>query len=498
MKTFHRICEYISGIAIINFLLFFVIALLIGGDAVNGKAEGGHYYLANHGLLTEVSYLVFMYSKLHVYSLFITHPLGMLAGLLYWLTGGRSTRPKAQATNAFLPKNHFGQFFKSLLWQVTDFLAGLFWLLLDAWRKPDYEKFVRLSQAECIQALQVATDQEPALYNLKQPLWGHFSGNYFYLEKWRNNPYVRDGGLRSVVSGKLSATPVGTYVRAWHRFKTVGIIFLTLWLGTILSGLSLYFLFFINRTREQLLSVVPLLIVPTFYLGTWIISIHLGAWWGKQKNRDLLKFIHHVLIPSQSPQRISSPSISPPLKDAPAAALTQEESRNNKHSTSWRGWKVRLLLLLVPLLCSVFVLFPRLFINVRAPSLPDYLWALRVSHALRDRGYLVHVISISESEEADFRDIDVQLGNLVNGEPQQAYALVKEVHAVIVQTFPQATWQPQPVIFVSILLIDYERGSYFVAVTFETVQKFQAGELSESAYFAQWSYPDELPGITPP
>lgn len=497
MKTFHRICESISGIAILNFLLFFVIAWLIGGDAVNGKAEGGHYYLANHGQLTEVSYFVYMYSKLHVYSVFITLPLVVLASLLYWLTGGGSTRPKAQATNVFQPKNHFGQVFKALLWQVTDLLAGLFWLFFDAWRKPDYEKFVRLSQAECIQALRAATDQEPAWHDLKQPLWGYFSGNYFYLEKWRYNPYVRDGGLRCVVSGKLSATRVGTYVRAWHRFKTVGIMFLILWFGTVLSGLSLYLLFFINRIEERHLSVAPLLIVPTFYLGTWIISIRLGAWWGKQKNRDLLKFIHSVLFPPQSHQHTSS-SLPHPLKDTEVATLSSEESRNNKHSTSWRGWKVRLLLLLVPLLCSVVVLFPRLFTTVKAPSLPDYLWALRVNHTLQEKGYSVHAVSISESEDADFRDIDAQVGNWVNGEPQRAYSIVKDIHAVIAQTFPHASWQPKPVDFVSILLIDYEHGSYFVGVAFETAQKFQAGELSESAYFAQWSYPDELLGITPP
>lgn len=94
MKTFHKICEIIGVIAIINFTLFVIIAIVIGGDAVNGRIEGGHYYLANHGQLTEVNYFVFLYSTIHVYSVWITHPLAMVAGIAYWITGGRRNHRK--------------------------------------------------------------------------------------------------------------------------------------------------------------------------------------------------------------------------------------------------------------------------------------------------------------------------------------------------------------------------------------------------------------------
>jgi hypothetical protein len=77
--------EYRSLLAICvlclsNFVGFFIVALVIGGDAVNGKAVGGHFYLANHGRLTEVSEGVYTYSLWHVRSLFITHPVAMLTG----------------------------------------------------------------------------------------------------------------------------------------------------------------------------------------------------------------------------------------------------------------------------------------------------------------------------------------------------------------------------------------------------------------------------------
>jgi hypothetical protein len=66
----------------LNFVVFVVIAMAIGGDAVNGKVVGGHFYLANHGRRTEVSEAVFTYSRWHVYSLIVTHPLAMLTGYL--------------------------------------------------------------------------------------------------------------------------------------------------------------------------------------------------------------------------------------------------------------------------------------------------------------------------------------------------------------------------------------------------------------------------------
>jgi hypothetical protein len=66
--------------AMINFAAFFIVAGRIGGDAINGTVENGHYYLASHGRMTEVSAGRFTYSLWHARSLFVTHPLGMIAG----------------------------------------------------------------------------------------------------------------------------------------------------------------------------------------------------------------------------------------------------------------------------------------------------------------------------------------------------------------------------------------------------------------------------------
>jgi hypothetical protein len=52
----------------LNFVAFIVIDFCIGGDALSGKSENGHFYLGNHGTFTEVSHAVFVYSVCHAYS----------------------------------------------------------------------------------------------------------------------------------------------------------------------------------------------------------------------------------------------------------------------------------------------------------------------------------------------------------------------------------------------------------------------------------------------
>ena len=78
------ICTLLVAIAILNFFSFVLIAGLLGGDALNGQGQAGHYFLGNHGKLTEVTRSIFVYSMIHARSLFVTHPLGIIAGLVLW------------------------------------------------------------------------------------------------------------------------------------------------------------------------------------------------------------------------------------------------------------------------------------------------------------------------------------------------------------------------------------------------------------------------------
>jgi hypothetical protein len=83
----------VIGLAVVNFLVFFVMAIYLGGDALSGKIANGHYYLASHGRYTEVSAAVFTYSKWHTSSVILTHSLAFIAAFLATRRARRSQTP---------------------------------------------------------------------------------------------------------------------------------------------------------------------------------------------------------------------------------------------------------------------------------------------------------------------------------------------------------------------------------------------------------------------
>lgn len=48
-----------------NFIIFVTLATFIGGDALSGKMDDGHYYLRMGSKLTEVSPSIYFYSFAH-------------------------------------------------------------------------------------------------------------------------------------------------------------------------------------------------------------------------------------------------------------------------------------------------------------------------------------------------------------------------------------------------------------------------------------------------
>jgi len=81
-------CITIILIGLLNMAVFVAIALRLGGDALNGKATSGHYYIygyqpkTGHKGYMEVSESTFRYSKWHGYSALATWGLMMLAGMV--------------------------------------------------------------------------------------------------------------------------------------------------------------------------------------------------------------------------------------------------------------------------------------------------------------------------------------------------------------------------------------------------------------------------------
>lgn len=62
----------------LSFILFIAGSFWLHGDAWFGFAKNGHYYLADHGKLTEVNASIWWYSYCHVVSLIFTWPVALI------------------------------------------------------------------------------------------------------------------------------------------------------------------------------------------------------------------------------------------------------------------------------------------------------------------------------------------------------------------------------------------------------------------------------------
>jgi len=305
MKTFYKVCKIVFLVSIINIALLFIIEPIIGGNALNGKIEGSHYYFSNNGQFTEVNYFVFWFSELQNYSVCISVVLIIITNLIFKITGGGVNLSRLTSITVTTPQttdNALVTFIHSLFRSMVDLFWSINWIVLDSWRKPDCEFFVRFPKQECIKELQVASDdKDPSIYNLEKPLFGIFSNKYFCLQKWSYSPMVKDGGIRPVLSGKFYSTPHGTYIRMWHRFATEGIFFLTMLCSTVFSLLFLFLVvpiissYNVQGSFDYLISSLELFAFPLFYLGTLLISIWIGSAVGKAKNRNIIEFVKTVL-----------------------------------------------------------------------------------------------------------------------------------------------------------------------------------------------------------
>jgi hypothetical protein len=100
---FREFAKWFGTFAVVNFLAFWVVAVAIGGDALNGKVENGRYYLMSHGRYTERSFAVWTYSRWHAISVFVTWPLAILVGAAA-STGARPNTPADAAFAAYRAK----------------------------------------------------------------------------------------------------------------------------------------------------------------------------------------------------------------------------------------------------------------------------------------------------------------------------------------------------------------------------------------------------------
>jgi hypothetical protein len=82
-----RLCSWIVYVAFVNFAVFWFATVFLGGSAIGGKFEDGHFYLSSKGRYVEVSQDVFTFSRWHAYTMFGTHVLAFVAGYFYYRLG---------------------------------------------------------------------------------------------------------------------------------------------------------------------------------------------------------------------------------------------------------------------------------------------------------------------------------------------------------------------------------------------------------------------------
>lgn len=76
------------ALGILNFTSFFLVAIYLGGDAINGSVTAsGHYYLESHGHRVEVTQAIWTYSYWHAISVWFTHGLIFVLFAVFLATG---------------------------------------------------------------------------------------------------------------------------------------------------------------------------------------------------------------------------------------------------------------------------------------------------------------------------------------------------------------------------------------------------------------------------
>jgi hypothetical protein len=71
--------RWLALAAVADFVVFYAVTLAIGGDGLSGQAQNGHYFVANHGRLTEASPAAWWFTRIQAVSLFVLWPLALLS-----------------------------------------------------------------------------------------------------------------------------------------------------------------------------------------------------------------------------------------------------------------------------------------------------------------------------------------------------------------------------------------------------------------------------------
>ncbi len=280
MKRLRYLPHLIVYLGVLNFGLFFVFTFFLGGNALYGKVEAGHYYFGYQDAYIEVIYPIYLISWVQGILFFVSIPLIILAAVLSWGTD-------------YGDHNEYTDYVANL-GGVYGFVEGFFSRLFDSWRKPDLECFTRLTPSECTQELLTLPSwraRNALKKNSINLMWG---GQHFEVSLSSSSFWRWRGVVSLVLHGHFYSTPHGTYIKAWYRWSTAGLLFLS-----VFAMLGLQFsLAGIEWLIVKVLGVSQSAAVE-FFAPIWLIwsrvSIVIGLlllicisrWLGRRRRREL-------------------------------------------------------------------------------------------------------------------------------------------------------------------------------------------------------------------
>ncbi len=78
-RDLHPATRALIAVALVDLLVTAALAMATGGYATDGYARAGHYFVANHGVTTEVGRTAWMVGLVLGYSLYVLVPAAGLA-----------------------------------------------------------------------------------------------------------------------------------------------------------------------------------------------------------------------------------------------------------------------------------------------------------------------------------------------------------------------------------------------------------------------------------
>lgn len=81
-KKLYKLAYYGSLIWILNFVIFVIISMWLGGTALIGFIQNGSYYIGNHGNYTKVSNVIWYLNYIQGVLLFLLIPFPFIKAFL--------------------------------------------------------------------------------------------------------------------------------------------------------------------------------------------------------------------------------------------------------------------------------------------------------------------------------------------------------------------------------------------------------------------------------